>query len=109
MQGRDVIGWTSSLILLVTLTQQVYEQWKSGTSRGVSPWLFVGQLAASVGFSAYSILLKNWVFVVTNSILVLNALIGQYIVYRHRHRQKRHATETDHERHENVEHRRSIA
>ena len=32
------------------------------TSAGVSVWLFVGQLAASVGFTIYSVLLRNWVF-----------------------------------------------
>lgn len=84
MQGADVIGWAASVILVATLAHQVHEQWRSGTSRGVAPLLFVGQLAASIGFLVYSALLRNWVFVVTNALLVINAILGQLIVLRHR-------------------------
>jgi hypothetical protein len=33
----------------------------------VSKWLFVGQATASGGFLCYSLLVNNWVFVVTNA------------------------------------------
>ena len=72
----DVLGWVSSLVLLLTLGQQVRKQWISRESRGVSTWLFIGQLAASTGFAVYSYLLDNWVFLTTNLLLVINALIG---------------------------------
>lgn len=84
MKGIDVIGWVSSLVLLVTLGQQVRTQWKSRESRGVSLWLFAGQLAASMGFAAYSLLLENWVFLTTNLLLVVNALFGQWVTLRNR-------------------------
>lgn len=71
-----MIGWTSSLILLAPLVKQVYKQWREGNSEGVSKWLFIGQLAASVGFTIYSYLLGNWVFTVTNSILTVNNAFG---------------------------------
>jgi uncharacterized protein with PQ loop repeat len=82
----DAIGWTSSLILLLTIGNQVHKQWRDHTSAGVSTWLFVGQLAASVGFTMYSLLVKNWVFAVTNALMVINALIGYSITVRHRRR-----------------------
>lgn len=72
----DAIGWASSLLLLLTLARQVYKQWKEGTGEGVSKWLFVGQLAASTGFTIYSYLIGSWVFVITNSFLVLNSIFG---------------------------------
>ena len=72
----DAIGWASSVILVLTIAKQILKQWQSGTSEGVSLWLFVGQLAASIGFTIYSVLVHNWVFVVTNALMVLNALIG---------------------------------
>lgn len=84
MKAVDVIGWVSSVVLLITLGQQVRKQWISRESRGVSTWLFVGQLAASVGFSAYSLLLENWVFLTTNLLLVVNALLGQWVTLRNR-------------------------
>ena len=80
----DGIGWLSSLVLLATLGQQVRTQWVSRDSRGVSIWLFVGQLAASIGFSLYSFMLGNWVFVTTNLLLVVNALLGQWVTLRNR-------------------------
>ena len=45
----EIIGWASSLILLATLVKQVYKQWSEGTGEGISQWLFLGQLAASIG------------------------------------------------------------
>jgi MtN3 and saliva related transmembrane protein len=79
-----LIGWASSLVLLLTLGQQIALQWRSRESRGVSAWLFVGQLAASSGFAAYSYLLKNWVFLATNLLLVANAALGQWVTLRNR-------------------------
>ena len=72
----EVIGWVSSLILIITLGKQVFKQWKEGKSEGVSKWLFVGQIAASIGFAVYSFLLWNPVFIFTNSLLVINAIVG---------------------------------
>jgi MtN3 and saliva related transmembrane protein len=84
LKAVDVIGWVSSITLLITLGQQVRKQWISRESAGVSTWLFVGQLMASVGFSIYSLLLSNWVFLTTNLLLVINALLGQWVTLRNR-------------------------
>jgi MtN3 and saliva related transmembrane protein len=84
LKGVDVIGWVSSLILVLTLGKQVRKQWQTRDSGGVSTWLFVGQLAASVGFATYSFLLENWVFLTTNLLLVINALLGQWVTLRNR-------------------------
>ena len=83
----EAIGWASSFILVLTIAKQVYKQWREGSSEGVSRWLFVGQMAASLGFTIYSWLVNNWVFVVTNSLMLLNGLLGLIIVLRHRRRE----------------------
>ena len=75
----EVIGWVSSLILIITLGKQVFKQWKEGKSEGVSKWLFVGQIAASIGFTVYSFLVWNPVFIFTNSLLVINGIVGLII------------------------------
>ncbi len=80
----EIVGWTSSLILVLTIATQIAKQWRDRTSAGVSTWLFVGQLAASVGFTIYSLLVKNWVFAVTNGIMVFNGLIGYAITVKHK-------------------------
>lgn len=85
----EVIGWISSVILLLTIGKQVLKQWKEGSSEGVSTWLFVGQTAASLGFTIYSWLVKNWVFVATNSLMLVNGLLGFYIVMRNKKREAR--------------------
>jgi uncharacterized protein with PQ loop repeat len=87
----EVLGWLSSFILLLTISKQVHKQWKSGTSEGVSKWLFVGQITASVGFTLYSVLVRNWVFAVTNALMLVSAIIGGLIVIKHR-RAKREGT-----------------
>jgi MtN3 and saliva related transmembrane protein len=80
----DVIGWASAMILLATLTRQVLTQWNDRTSRGVSRWLFIGQLSASIGFIVYSLLLHNFVFVITNSLIAVVAVFGELVYLRNR-------------------------
>lgn len=77
----EILGWTSSLILLITLVKQVYKQWKDRTSEGISKWLFVGQLAASIGFTIYSVITGSWVFAFTNAALTLNNIIGIWLYF----------------------------
>ena len=84
--GAEAIGWLSSVLLVLTIGKQVWKQWHEGSSEGVSRWLFLGQIAASVGFTLYSWLVHNWVFVVTNVLMLVNGLLGYVIVLRHRRR-----------------------
>lgn len=84
MNPTELIGWAASAILIATLARQVYTQWRERSVEGVSRWLFIGQLAASVGFTTYSWLVGNSVFVFTNSVLLLTAVIGQLIYRRNR-------------------------
>lgn len=81
MQPEDWLGWAASAILLATLLRQVFVQWRERSTEGVSSWLFVGQISASVGFVAYSWLVGNRVFVVTNCAILLTAVLGQ-LIYR---------------------------
>lgn len=73
-----LVGWASSLVLLLTLVAQVRRAW-STRGGATSWWLFLGQLVASAGFTAYSALLRDWAFVLTNALLTLNALAGMAI------------------------------
>ncbi|TFW06479.1 hypothetical protein E4K72_10100 [Oxalobacteraceae bacterium OM1] len=88
----DVVGWVSALILALTITRQVYTQWKTRSVAGVSKWLFIGQLAASVGFTVYSWLVENWVFVATNFFMALTAVVGQMIYLQNKRRAARQQT-----------------
>jgi MtN3 and saliva related transmembrane protein len=87
--ATGLIGWAAAAILLLTLGRQVYTQWRDSTSRGVSRWLFIGQCVASAGFLLYSWLLKDWVFVVTNALILLTAVIGEVIFLRNRRTPKK--------------------
>lgn len=82
--GTEFIGWLSAFILMLTISRQVYKQWQTRDCTGVSSWLFVGQTAASTGFVIYSFLLSNWVFVLTNSFILLTAVAGQWIYARNK-------------------------
>jgi uncharacterized protein with PQ loop repeat len=84
-----LIGWLSSLVLLVTILIQVRRQWHARHTEGVSPWLFVGQLAANVGFVVYSWLLGSVVFVVTNVALALTSIVGLVVLRSSRKDQRR--------------------
>ncbi|MFU8818021.1 MAG: hypothetical protein ACNA7W_21950 [Pseudomonadales bacterium] len=82
----EIIGWASSTILLFTLMGQVVRQWRAESVEGVSWVLFAGQIAASVGFVTYSLLLGNTIFIVTNSLILGTAVAGQIIYLRKRRR-----------------------
>jgi MtN3 and saliva related transmembrane protein len=85
----QAIGWASSLILVVTIGHQVRKQWREGSTEGVSKWLFIGQTAASIGFTIYSWLVRDWVFVVTNALMMCNGLLGYAILMHNRRRARR--------------------
>lgn len=80
----DLIGWISAVILAMTISRQVYSQWRSKSVQGVSRWLFIGQLTASAGFTVYSYLVDNWVFVFTNLFIFLTAVTGQFVYMRNK-------------------------
>jgi uncharacterized protein with PQ loop repeat len=84
----EILGWASSVILLMTLVKQVYKQWQEQRTDGISKWLFVGQLAGSVGFTVYSVLTKNWVFVFTNAALILNNIVGVVLYFKFRDKEQ---------------------
>jgi uncharacterized protein with PQ loop repeat len=78
----EFLGWTSSVVLLLTLMGQVRQQWRANSVAGVSWVLFAGQIVASVGFVTYSVLVGNMVFIVTNSLILATAVAGQTIYLR---------------------------
>lgn len=80
----EAIGWASALILLLTVFSQVWKQWRSKASAGVSKWLFIGQISASLGFVIYSFALDNWVFALTNLLLLMTAVLGQFLFLRNK-------------------------
>ncbi len=84
----DLVGWFSSAVLLATLSAQIYKQWRAKSVQGVSKWLFAGQMTASLGFTIYSLSLRNWVFVVTNALLLVAGITGFVMTLILRRRQR---------------------
>lgn len=85
----DWLGWAASAVLMATLVQQVVKQARDDQAQGVSRWLFAGQIASSLGFIAYSALVGSRVFVVTNSCILVTAIVGQIVNSRKRRRSPR--------------------
>lgn len=83
----QLIGWFASGVLLCTLLAQLRSQYRSKSTKGVSPTLYGGQILASVGFAVYAALIGNWVFIVTNSLLIGAAIGGLVMWMRFRHRE----------------------
>lgn len=84
MTFTDALGWGSSLVLFVTVLVQIHRQWAARSARGVSPWLFVGQACASVGFTSYSALVGNRIFTFTNAVLAVAAIVGTVLTFHFR-------------------------
>jgi MtN3 and saliva related transmembrane protein len=75
----NILGWTATLVLLVTLLAQIHREVRSGKVDEISPLVFVGQCAASIGFLAYSALVGNLVFIVSNAMILVVALLGVWV------------------------------
>jgi MtN3 and saliva related transmembrane protein len=80
----ELIGWFAAAVLLATIGRQVYTQWRDGSTKGLSRWLFIGQITASIAFVVYSWLLSNWVFVVTNALMLVTAVAGECVLLANR-------------------------
>jgi MtN3 and saliva related transmembrane protein len=88
----ELIGWFAAAVLLATISRQVYTQWRDGSTSGLSRWLFIGQLTASLAFIVYSWMLGNWVFVVTNVLMLVTAALGQWVFLANRRHSHPRAT-----------------
>ena len=88
MNNLEWVGWAASALLIATLVQQIITQWRAKETQGVSVWLFLGQIGASVGFVIYSVSVRNWVFVITNSLILLTAAVGQILYWRSRSKEE---------------------
>lgn len=97
MNPAELIGWTASAVLIATLLHQVRVQWRERSTGGVSGWLFIGQLTASLGFLSYSWLIGNPVFVLSNGVLVLTAVLGQGVYRRNRGIERTVSADRSHE------------
>jgi uncharacterized protein with PQ loop repeat len=71
-------------MLVITLFSQVKKNWDEKKLKGVNPLLYYGQAVASLCFALYSYSINSWVFVVTNVIGFLSALVGIYLVHRYK-------------------------
>jgi MtN3 and saliva related transmembrane protein len=88
----ELIGWFAAAVLLATISRQVYTQWRDGSTSGLSRWLFIGQLTASLAFIVYSWMLGNWIFVVTNVLMLVTAALGQWVFLANRRHSHPRAT-----------------
>jgi uncharacterized protein with PQ loop repeat len=78
----NILGWSATVVLLVTLLAQIRREIQSGKVDEISPLLFIGQCAASVLFLAYSALVGNLVFIVSNAMILVVALLGVWVRHR---------------------------
>ncbi|MEA9727705.1 hypothetical protein [Xanthomonas campestris] len=81
MQFVDLVGWLASAVLIATLIRQICKQWRSDQIQGVSRWLFIGQITASLLFILYSALVGNAVFIVSNALILATGITG-YVLQR---------------------------
>lgn len=65
---------------------QAWKQWKDVVKRGIGKFFFVGQVAASSLFLAYSVMLGETIFVVGNALVLTASIAGGVILWYNRTR-----------------------
>jgi len=78
--SAEMVGWAAVAILFATMTGQAWTEWRDRVKKGINPWFFVGQVAASVAFILYSAMVGNTIFVVGNTLVLAAALAGGAIL-----------------------------
>jgi uncharacterized protein with PQ loop repeat len=86
METTQFIGWAAVAALFFTMAGQAWKQWRDRVKRGIGKYFFVGQVAASILFLAYSALQGDLVFVVGNALVLTAALAGGAILWWNRTR-----------------------
>ncbi|PPV07499.1 hypothetical protein XBLMG947_1712 [Xanthomonas bromi] len=71
MQFVNSVGWLASVTLIATLIRQTYKPSCSDAAHGVSRWLFLCQVSASVLLIVYNYFVGNMVFIVSNALILL--------------------------------------
>lgn len=86
MDLTQAIGWGAVGALFATMATQAWKQWRDRVTQGVSRWFFVGQVAASALFLAYSVRMGDRVFIVGNALVLAAAITGGAILWYNRTR-----------------------
>ena len=86
METEQIVGWAAVGALFLTMTGQAWKQWRDRVKHGVSKYFFVGQVAASCLFLAYSVMKGDRVFVVGNALVLAASLAGGAILLWNRKR-----------------------
>ena len=76
----EIVGWVAVSILFATMAGQAWTEWRDRVKKGINPYFFIGQVAASTAFIAYSAMVGNTVFVVGNTLVLAAALAGGAIL-----------------------------
>jgi uncharacterized protein with PQ loop repeat len=84
METAQIIGWSAVVALFVTMAGQAWKQWRDKVKSGIGKLFFVGQVAASSLFLAYSAMMGDRVFVVGNAMVLAAAIAGGVILWWNR-------------------------
>lgn len=86
MQLESALGWAAVTVLFLTMAGQAWKQWRDRVKHGIGKFFFVGQIASSTLFLAYSAMTGDPVFVVGNALVLLAAVAGGLILWLNRTR-----------------------
>lgn len=79
-----MVGWGAVIALFLTMAGQAWKQWRDRVKHGIGKLFFVGQVAASALFLAYSAMLGDRVFIVGNAMVLLAAIVGGTVLWWNR-------------------------
>lgn len=88
MELAQGIGWAAVATLFLTLAGQAWKQWRDQVTKGIGKFFFIGQMAASLLFLAYSAMQGDQVFVVGNAMVFTAAVAGGAILWYNRSRRR---------------------
>ncbi len=75
MEFVDILGYSAGAITSLTFLPQVIKTWKEKSAKDISMGMFLIAATNEVMWIVYGVLLKNWVIISTNAVVLCMSLI----------------------------------
>lgn len=80
----DILGYTSGILVVISLLPQIIKSWKTKSTNDLSLWRYILYTLGLIGWIIYAIIIKNGPIVFMNGVGLLLALSILFLKIRYK-------------------------